>query len=215
MVFKKRISTQHWTAVVITTIGVSLSAVGTFNIDSFNTIQLLGITFTLFSTLSYGSNYIVSEAIILSVYPPPGPVIQLFSGITGFVLVLVYIMLYTIPNWENLVTANIQKSSGSVVIIILTYIVLIFSSCIHSWSYLKLLKQTGSVSTGILQSLRASCVFFLSSLFFCTHHPEQCINPPKIASALIVIFGVTYFSYLSKTEVKPPTQKEKNQTIHV
>jgi len=157
----------------------------------------------------------VSESILASSSSPPGSVIQLYTGVTGFILVLSYIIMYTIPNWNTLVTQNIKNASGSIIVIVVTYMGLILSAFLHAWSHLKLVKHTGSVSTAILQSLRAIFVFFLSSMFFCGAHPEQCINIPKIASAVVVVFGVSYFTYLQKIDQASKLSKEKNETINV
>jgi len=97
--------------------------------------------------------------------PPSGSFIQTYTGMTGLGLVLMYVIFYTIPNWEHLVSVHVREAHGSVIVIVVAYFGMMLSSFLHSWSYYKLVKQTGSVSTGILQSLRAIFVFLLSSLF--------------------------------------------------
>jgi len=199
---KKQLSAHQWTAVIITSFGVSLSAIGSVSSPGgLSVVRLLGILVTLMSTFTYGSNYIISEQVLSSPSPPSGGTVQVYTGLTGFGLVFAYIFFYTIPNWEILVSVHVKESHGSVFIIIFTYMGLVLSAFLHSWSYYKLVKQTGSVSTGILQSLRAIFVFILSSLFYCNNHPEQCLNRPKIASVFVVVFGVLYFTFLQRTEL--------------
>jgi len=210
---KKQLTSQQWTAVFITTFGVSLSALGSVSLSgSINGLQLVGIVLTLFSTFSYGSNYIFSEQLLSLPNPPSGNIIQTFSGIIPLSLVLIWIIFYTIPNWETLVSKHIVDTRGSILVILVTYLGLVLSAFLHSWSYYKLVKLTGSVSTGILQSLRAIFVFLLSSLFYCDNHPEQCLNTPKILSTVVVVSGVLYFTYLKKGDT---AKSRKNVTINV
>jgi len=132
---------------------------------------------------------------------------------TGLGLVLAYVIFYTIPNWEHLVSVHVRDARGNVLVIVVAYMGMVLSAFLHSWSYYKLVKQTGSVSTGILQTLRAIFVFLLSSLFFCDNHPEQCLNTPKIMSAVVVITGVLYFTFLRRSEMG--TKAKKIETINI
>jgi len=198
---KKPLSRAQWVAVLITTFGVSLSALGSLDYSkrTLNGYQTMGICITL-STFAYGSNYIVSEHVLSLPDHPSANHVQTYTGLTSFLFVLCYLFFYTIPNWHTVFSEPVKKSNGNLGIIMVVYVGLIISAFLHSFSYYKLVKQMGSVSTGILQSLRAVCVFFLSSLFYCEDHPEQCLSKVKILSAVVVIGGVLYYTYLKKIE---------------
>lgn len=73
-----------------------------------------------------------------------------------------------------------------------------FSAFFHSYAYYRLLSKVGSISTGLLQSIRAVSVFLASHYFFCGSHSEQCMNKQKILSTIIVFVGVTGYSLTTK-----------------
>eukprot|EP01125_Pyxidicula_operculata_P021133 TRINITY_DN8033_c0_g1_i2.p1 TRINITY_DN8033_c0_g1~~TRINITY_DN8033_c0_g1_i2.p1 ORF type:complete len:218 (+),score=41.15 TRINITY_DN8033_c0_g1_i2:122-775(+) len=201
----RTMSTQMWIAVTITAMGVALSGVGTIDFTSgLNTVQLLGILVTMLTSITYAVNYVVGEIIISSPNPPPAQRIQVLSGLTSFFIVSIYFVTYTIPNWNEWVVKRVNDVGGNWIVIVITYFALMMSAFFHSWSYYKLLQHTGSVSTAILQSLRAISVFSLSSVLFCDIHKEQCINTAKSLSTIVVVLGVLYFTYLKNVKNKKP-----------
>jgi len=148
-------------------------------------------------------NYIVGEKLLAMKDPAVTPEkIQMYSGLTALALTSVYIVVYTMPNFRELVSEKVEKANGNVTVIISLYAVLVITAFLHSWTYYKLLNFTGSVSTGILQSLRAIGVFMLSSWLYCAKHSEQCMNQSKIISAVVVVSGVLYFTLLKKNRRK-------------
>jgi len=169
---------------------------------------MFGMILTSFATFGYACVYVVSDQILTARTPntlPPSPEKVCFLvGTCSTITSLIYIIFYTIPNWNILITQEMEKKipHSSTFIIILTYSLLCFSSFIHNFAYYWLMKELGNVSTGILNSLRAIIVFGLSHMMFCPIDHGQCFNIWKGWSAIIVIGFVTVFSVSKSREPK-------------
>lgn len=171
------------------------------------TTTMFGMILTSLATFGYACVYVVSDLLVSRRTPdtiPPPPEKACFlvgSGCT--VLSAMYIIMYTIPNWDKLVTQEMEKKvpHASTSLIIIIYVVLTIASFIHNFSYYSLMKRIGNVSTGLLNSIRAIVVFGLSHLFFCDIDKGQCFNNWKGFSAILVIGFVTLFS-ISKMREK-------------
>lgn len=50
-----------------------------------------------------------------------------------------------------------------------------------------MLGSSGAVTTGIMQSLRAVCVFAISSVLYCSHQESQCFDTRRGIATLIVV----------------------------
>jgi drug/metabolite transporter (DMT)-like permease len=195
---KKHISQEQWCAILTVTIGLSLSAVGTpTSSDSSSWMVTMGALFTLAATTLYSFVYILSENILTQKNAPTPQQLQTLDGVYVAILVTAYLVCYTIPNFETLVLDEVREADGNWTWIICTYLALVLSGFLHSLTYFRLLGSVGSVSTGILNSLRAISVFGMSALLFCNNHPNQCFTLNKGASAVVVICGVLFFSRVS------------------
>jgi len=193
---RKKLASGQWYAILIVTLGLSFSAFGNKDIsnDQSQWGSLLGAVFTLLCTIMYSFVYIISEGLLTSKNPPSPQRLQTFDGIYVAILVTIYLITYTIPNFKTLVYDKVEEHQGVWSIIIMVYMVLVLSGFLHSYTHFKLLSSIGSVSTGILQSLRAISVFAFSAWFFCEGHPNQCFTISKGISTVIVIGGILYFS---------------------
>jgi drug/metabolite transporter (DMT)-like permease len=218
MLLGKVLSQSKLVALVIIFFGLSMSAFGSSQgsalstADSENTSRkLLGIGFTLLCTSMYGLHYAVSESIVGQPNPPPTTSIQAFSGLYTLVALGAYTLWHTIPNFDLLFLQNIRAADGDVWLISIIYPLLVLSAFLHSITYFRLLSTLGSVSTGVLQSLRAVSVFALSSLLFCdAKHQENCFNMMKLASTAVVVSGILiYTSVSSSTGAKKEPEAEK------
>ncbi|CAG8504523.1 15995_t:CDS:2, partial [Dentiscutata heterogama] len=188
---------QHSTPPPATATGPTL--LHSFNMSS----TMFGMILTSFATFGYACVYVVSDQIFIvraSNELPPSPEKACFLvGSCCSCLSILYIIFYTIPNWNSLVTDEIAKKAEhtSTFTIVTIYLMLIFASFIHNLAYYQLIKQIGNVSTGLLNSIRAIVVFGLSHIMFCEIDNGQCFNVWKGWSTLIVVGCVTIFS-LSK-----------------
>ena len=123
-------------------------------------------------------------------------------GSIGTMLLSLHFATHTIPKWEPLVTKNIERKGGDNVTICCLYAGLVVSSFMHNWAHFYLLRSTGAVSTGVLQSLRSIGVFAVSGWLFCDNYPTQCMTSLKSLACLIVSTGVLVYSYGSFISTK-------------
>ncbi len=66
---------------------------------------------------------------------------------------------------------------------------------LHSVSHFQLLGSIGSVTTGVMNSIRAISVFGISAIFFCSSDHKQCYTLAKLLSTCVVIAGILIYSY--------------------
>ncbi|CAG8442750.1 7963_t:CDS:2 [Ambispora gerdemannii] len=226
---QRKISLVQWFCIIGVSFGLGISAVGIESSDqgehkapppttttsgpvllhSFNLSSTgFGTMLTFVATFLYSCVYVLSDKILSTKnHPninPPSPEKTCFLvGSCCSSFSLVYLLVYTIPNWDKLVMQEMitKKSDITTPVIIIIYILLIFAAFIHNFAYFSLMQSTGNISTGLLNSLRAIVVFGLSHLLFCKIDPGQCFNIWKGWSALVVIGCVTVFS-VSKAREK-------------
>ena len=199
---------KQWVALFLITLGLAFSALGgwwtkpvaspatpgtTASNESHTT--MVGMAFTLMCATLYASSYVMVEWTLNDASEPSTERdIQAYAGLYGLCIIALYTIVHTLPNWSELVTANIAAKKGSPIWVLIAYTSLALSSFLHGVSYYKLVRSVGAVSTGVLQSLRAVSVFGISSLAFCSQHSEQCINGAKMISMAIVVAGLIGYS---------------------
>lgn len=130
------------------------------------------------------------------------------TGIYCVILTIIYVGLYVVPNWNDLVVAQVEISNGDWNSITALFSMLCVLSLGHAITYFETINFVGGISAGIIQALRAVIVFFLSSYFFCSAHHEQCFNYWKGLSSLIVISGIVLFSTTS-----PPSKPHNSDSL--
>lgn len=211
-------------ALVVIFFGLSISALGTSSsstsssssssstYDSSST-KLVGIGFTLLCTAMYGLHYVVSESVVGTPHPPSLTLIQGITGGYALTVLTIYSLFHTVPNFNILVIDNVKHANGNVYVVVTVYFLLVFSAFLHSVTYFRLISSMGSVSTGVLQSLRAVTVFGLSAILFCDeYHHENCFNMMKLASTLVVVCGILIYS--SASTLIPVSKKEPVLLAH-
>lgn len=199
----KIINRYQWLSILGVTFGLMISALGTESNHDISSSQSIGLFFSMAATLNYALYYILSERILTSkTHPVTMEQQQTMVGIYVASIFTAYLVFYTIPNFQSLVTANVEAKNGSWGVIIFVYFVLVISGFLHSVTFFRLIGSVGSVATGILQSLRAVSVFGISAVLFCSEHENQCFNVYKGFSALVVVGGIMCFSIFSPSPKK-------------
>lgn len=130
--------------------------------------------------------------------PPPSSLdLSLYTGGTSLLVFGLYVLLHTVPRWNELVTSSIERHRGNTMLILEQYFYLGVAAFLHAISHYDIVATVGAVPVGVLNALRAVSVFGLSSLLFCEHQASQCYSARKGISTAIVLFGATGYSLAS------------------
>lgn len=204
----KKLNLKQWIAIVGIAFGLSLSAIGKDG-KLTSPIILLGILINLIGTVCYSIVYVLNERHLKL---PGGPTtVQQSSwiGIGASSLCFIYIIVYTLPNYKELIVDKVHENYGNEPYywIYISYLLLLLTHFLHAYTYFWILDASGAVTTGVLQSLRAVTVFFFSSYFFCSIDSAQCLTIYKVMSCLAVVTGVLFYSFASKKKTETPPQE--------
>ncbi|KAL0135958.1 hypothetical protein V8B55DRAFT_1551875 [Mucor lusitanicus] len=198
---KRTLSTMQWIAIFGTSAGLAISSMGNFSSSSAEvdaqsaaktTILMFGTLMTLGGTFFYSCVYVYSDYIMSQQKPPPLPArICFYSGIYTSIISLVWISLYTLPRFDQLIHLKEGTTMDSVWFM---YLLVIVANASHSWNYYELIDRTGSVATGILQGLRAVLIYIISDAWYCESDSAQCFTTYKGVGSLLVIGCVLLFT---------------------
>ncbi|KAK4509276.1 uncharacterized protein ATC70_007626 [Mucor velutinosus] len=197
---KRTLSTMQWIAIFGTSAGLAISSMDNFTssaeVDAQSaaktTILMFGTLMTLGGTFFYSCVYVYSDYIMSQQKPPPLPArICFYSGIYTSIISLVWISLYTLPRFDQLIHLKEGTTMDSVWFI---YLLVVVANASHSWNYYELIDRTGSVATGILQGLRAVLIYIISDAWYCESDSAQCFTAFKGVGSLLVIGCVLLFT---------------------
>lgn len=88
--------------------------------------------------------YVFSDHILSQQVPGPSPIrVCSYVGAYCTVLSVIWIMVYTVPRFDELIHVNPDVSMQSVAGM---YALLIVASATHAWNYYELIGRTGNVS---------------------------------------------------------------------
>jgi drug/metabolite transporter (DMT)-like permease len=160
-----------------------------------------GILITIAATIFYGLEYIVAER-GFSLFKPRacgGSSVDCTqmcfqSGLWGLLITVIWIVVYTIPNWDELVTQEVERRNGHWPTIWLLYFLHTFNNAFHNWAWFTVCELEGGTSTGLLMGVKAALLFCASAAAFCSpSHPEQCITPLKLGAIASVLLGAVLY----------------------
>lgn len=179
-------------------VGLAFSALGELESEGGEEAfwTLAGVAMTLVSACTFGMSYVLAEATMkfsrLTLTPR---VVCVRIGATASALFAAYILVSTLPNWDERVAEPIEAHGGVMESIVFAYVAFCASALLHSVAYFALVGTLGAVMTGLLQSLRAVAVFLLSAALFCSRQHSQCYTAERAFSTLVVVSGVLMYSY--------------------
>ncbi len=189
---KRGISLQQWISIGLILVGLWVSALPSF----YNNPEtpFIGILITLTGTILYSIAYILNEKILFDQKHITPEEYCAYLGFACLIITLGYIVIFTIPNWDRIVTTRIKENSGYIPGILICYMLLILAGFAHNFSYFKILKSFGAVTTGVMQAFRAISVFALSALLFCSKDVAQCYTVHKAIATIMVSLGIILFA---------------------
>lgn len=161
-----------------------------------DTSVLVGVCFSIASTMLYAINFVGSE--LLFRCRPVSP----FSfcvkmGVFCGAFTLVYMAVYTFPSWDGMINQEVIEKGGSWLIIWLILALLVAGSFGNGVTYFILINEAGSLVTGVLMIAKSILVFIASAMLFCDQHVEQCFTFSKALSSSVIIAGVVMFVVFS------------------
>ncbi|KAK1942382.1 hypothetical protein P3T76_005881 [Phytophthora citrophthora] len=201
-ILKKVVSKEEWFGIALVTFGLAFSALGESGSGRDNTIVLMGCFNTLVGAAFYGGNYVTGEYTLKLAERPHPKDLCLKIGATCVAIIAVYQTLFVLPLWDALVTKPIAEANGNTMYIVSALVVYTLSQLAHGLTYFVMLGSSGAVTTGIMQSLRAVCVFVISSMLYCSQQESQCFDTKRGVATLIVVSGVMFYSWAKSQQGK-------------
>jgi len=193
---RKRLGFLQWLGCVLVTVGVALSAIEASS-DK-NKYIFLGAVILIIGTMIHSSTYIMSDYILHLPNPIRGELLCSLNGIGGLIGFTIWVLAYTLPRWDEIVTSNVKKENGNWTVIWLSYGASAVLAGVHAVCFFKTIKHMGAVSAAVCKGLQACGVFFLAHIFFCDEkNPERegnCFTIAKGISFGVVLIGVIIYS---------------------
>ena len=194
-----RLNGHQWIACLIVTFGLFIVGLShnTTN-DKTSGDRIANLCHCLIGTALYAFEYVITERLLddTSMQKTTNELCWKMGAYNTF-LVSIYLSFYVMPNVDELFWNEIEAHKGSLTVIVFGYMMLFISNGAHQWTYFALLKVSGSVSTGIIQSLRTIFVFIISATCFCHLEESQCFNVYKFMSLVVVMIGVMRYTQIT------------------
>ncbi|OQS00475.1 hypothetical protein ACHHYP_03580 [Achlya hypogyna] len=191
----KHVGRNEWIGIALVTFGLAISALGQTNGGRNTGVVLMGCVNTLIAAGFYGGNYVAGEFMLKLPERPEPKELCLRMGVICVTLISVYQMFFVLPQWNHIITKPVMEANGNPVHILAALFWYTMSQLAHGLTYFMMLGSCGAVTTGIMQSLRAVCVFALSSILYCSHQESQCYDAKRGVATFVVVVGVLFYSY--------------------
>ncbi|GAB9463526.1 hypothetical protein Gpo141_00000982 [Globisporangium polare] len=213
-ILKKHVSKEEWMGIALVTFGLAFSALGGSNGGRNSYVVMMGCFNTLIGAAFYGGNYVAGEYTLKLPERPEPKELCLKLGASCVAVIAVYQSIFVLPEWHELVTKPIAEANGSTTNILTALVGYTLSQLAHGLTYFLMLGSSGAVTTGIMQSLRAVCVFAISSVLYCSHQESQCFDTRRGIATLIVVSGVMFYSWAkSQAKVAVPSAAATKQKM--
>uniref|UniRef100_K3WT08 EamA domain-containing protein n=1 Tax=Globisporangium ultimum (strain ATCC 200006 / CBS 805.95 / DAOM BR144) TaxID=431595 RepID=K3WT08_GLOUD len=203
-ILKKQVSKEEWGGIALVTFGLAFSALGGSSGGRDSYVVLMGCFNTLLGAAFYGGNYVAGEYTLKLPERPEPKELCLKLGTACVAVIAVYQCFFVLPHWHELVTAPIAEANGSTSGILTALGGYTLSQLAHGITYFMMLGSSGAVTTGIMQSLRAVCVFAISSLLYCSKQESQCFDTKRGIATMIVVSGVMFYSWAKSQAASAP-----------
>ncbi|GMF42652.1 unnamed protein product [Phytophthora fragariaefolia] len=201
-ILKKVVSKEEWFGIALVTFGLAFSALGESASGRDNAVVLMGCFNTLVGAAFYGGNYVTGEYTLKLAERPHPKELCLKIGAACVAIIAIYQSIFVLPEWDVLVTKPIAEANGNTTHIVSALVAYTISQLAHGLTYFVMLGSSGAVTTGIMQSLRAVCVFVISSMLYCSQQESQCFDTKRGVATLIVVSGVMFYSWAKSQQGK-------------
>lgn len=196
ILLRRHLHYLQWIGITLVSIGVGLKAL---QVDvGFHNDEFVGIILISMASILMGLTFVLNEKFMVDGKDSiEGPHLVCMMGVFCSIAITIWTFVWTVPQFNTLVTQNIIKNQGSEATVLVSLLLLLLCGFIQSSTLWYLMKHLGAVTTGILKGLKVALVFLLSHIIFCHMHPSQCLNFYTGASAIICVLGVGLYSIVT------------------
>lgn len=191
--FEIELSRMQLIGVSVTIFGLILAIV---NAELDGAEVLFGTILILIGTLIHSLTYIATEYVLIKVDEAISP--ELLCSISGFIPALFYAawqLMYTIPNYEQVIVQSIETAHGNADIVTLCYVLLGIAAFVHSTLFYYLIHSLGSTMTSSSKIIQALIIFVASHYAFCPARKSQCLTTSKTVSFAATLVGIAMYSF--------------------
>ncbi|CAK0892767.1 unnamed protein product [Prorocentrum cordatum] len=214
----KKLSLNRWLALACICGAIALASVSQLHLVGVNVVvQLEGIAAGLIATLLVAGVYVAANVLLekpWDIRVSKALVLAQMLGMMEVSIIGVYFLLYVMPNWDQLVVANLRPDM-SIISCLGLYAFYVLICGVHQFAfyYTCSIGPTGAVSAGINKCVQTAGLFFLSSLFFCDCAASQCLSILKVVSAVAVCTAVMAYAWLTARESRPTEIGDENELV--
>ena len=192
---QKTLSHLQWTAVVIITVGVAVTAADT-QIRAFDFTLLLGICASLLSALMDALMYVCAERALSQRNAAHERIsewdIMTGVGVLGSVVSLLYVVSYVAAGeWDNFVD---DHRRNSYLRIALFWSLEGIAVAAHYVGFFYVVSLSSSVSAAVNKAVQSIVCLLCASVVFCEQHHKQCVSWTVATAAVLVNFGTVLYS---------------------
>lgn len=109
-----------------------------------------------------------------------------YTGCWGLGFTTLWMVIYTIPHWDEIVTSEVVLVGGSPWLIVLLYATHTINNGVHNAAWFVVCELESGVSTGLLMGLKAAALFIASAVCFCKYQViSQSARTPRHAACLL------------------------------
>eukprot|EP00238_Polyblepharides_amylifera_P008164 CAMPEP_0196584712 /NCGR_PEP_ID=MMETSP1081-20130531/48166_1 /TAXON_ID=36882 /ORGANISM="Pyramimonas amylifera, Strain CCMP720" /LENGTH=247 /DNA_ID=CAMNT_0041906023 /DNA_START=335 /DNA_END=1078 /DNA_ORIENTATION=+ len=195
-------SLQQGVAILIVTAGLVLNGVKMMAASAPSSgvpasDLLTGSLLTLFITLLFVLMPVLAELANKDL-PPQKHLSSAEIGNTtarvGLVVLTVYMLVYTLPAWDSLVTQPLATTGTPLVTVVVWYLGSALLYSLHSHLFLETGRTCGAVGNGLVNAVRSASVVLIGAALFCAPEAQNlCLDQSKmITVSLLVLGGIVY-----------------------
>ena len=166
---------------------------------------LVPLAYVLFCNVCYAMRGITMEYLSKVPNPPSGERMTMQMGVTGLALWTLYTVVYTLPNFEELVMTPVRASNMSALKMTGLYLTHMLSRGMAGKTIMMVVRHPagGATVLSLAQVVRSSLIIVLSSVLFCGSDPRQCLNGVGVVSVVLVVSGGAVYGVAKKVDDAP------------
>ncbi|PHJ24966.1 transporter permease protein [Cystoisospora suis] len=149
LILHKRLAGYQWLGILLICIGFSLKAMQV-NFSETNH-EAIGVLLTLIASVLHGLSFVLNEMFLTGDARMEGPNLVGMCGLISSSFLTVWMLIWTIPQWETRVLQPVEATNGSIPAIIFGYVALLLLAILRSATLWYLLQHVGAVSAGVLK----------------------------------------------------------------